>query len=88
MFSEPSSKLLFPDPLQEPYYQPPYTLVLEMTNVLVHPEYDVKFHYCWFSMKLLSLLFGRFCMDFETKLCLNLELTFFTLAPFWIENEA
>jgi hypothetical protein len=42
MFAEPSSKLLLPDPLQEPYIQPPYTLILEMTDILVHPEYDVS----------------------------------------------
>jgi len=41
-FSEPSSQSLLPDPLPEPYIQPPYTLVLEMTDVLVHPEYDRK----------------------------------------------
>lgn len=37
---EPSSDLLLPDPLPEPYIQPKYTLVLELTDVLVHPEYD------------------------------------------------
>ena len=34
--------MLLPEPLQEPYYQPPYTLVLELKDVLVHPEYDVS----------------------------------------------
>ncbi|XP_066931151.1 mitochondrial import inner membrane translocase subunit TIM50-like [Clytia hemisphaerica] len=38
-FAEPSSDLLLPDPLPEPYIQPKYTLVLELTDVLVHPEY-------------------------------------------------
>ena len=42
MFAAPSSKMLLPDPLQEPYFQPPYTLVLELKDVLVHPEYDVS----------------------------------------------
>ncbi|EDO35587.1 predicted protein, partial [Nematostella vectensis] len=42
MFVEPSSTKLLPDPLPEPYIQPPYTLILEMTDVLVHPEYDRK----------------------------------------------
>ena len=40
LFSEPSSPLLLPEPLTDPYYQPPYTLVLEMKDVLIHPEYD------------------------------------------------
>ncbi|KAK2568684.1 Mitochondrial import inner membrane translocase subunit TIM50 [Acropora cervicornis] len=34
MFAEPSSKMLLPEPLQEPFYQPPYTLVLELKDVL------------------------------------------------------
>jgi len=37
---EPSSKKLLPDPLKEPYYQPPYTLVMELMDVLLHPVYD------------------------------------------------
>ena len=43
MIQEPSSDKLLPDPLKEPYYQPPYTLVLEMTGVLVHPDWTVGF---------------------------------------------
>ncbi|XP_064603114.1 mitochondrial import inner membrane translocase subunit TIM50-like [Liolophura sinensis] len=39
MIRDPSSEKLLPDPLGEPYYQPPYTLVLEMTGVLVHPDW-------------------------------------------------
>ncbi|XP_074658991.1 mitochondrial import inner membrane translocase subunit TIM50-C-like [Tubulanus polymorphus] len=39
MIRDPSSEKLLPDPLREPYYQPPYTLVLEMTGVLVHPDW-------------------------------------------------
>ncbi|XP_025105179.1 mitochondrial import inner membrane translocase subunit TIM50-like [Pomacea canaliculata] len=36
---EPSRDKLLPDPLQYPYLQPPYTLVMEMTGVLVHPDW-------------------------------------------------
>jgi len=42
MIQEPSSLKLLPDPLKEPYYQPPYTLVLEMTGVLVHPDWTAS----------------------------------------------
>lgn len=42
IMKEPSSELLLPPPVRPPYYQPPYTLVLEMTNVLVHPEWSFK----------------------------------------------
>ncbi|XP_053460825.1 mitochondrial import inner membrane translocase subunit TIM50 isoform X2 [Nycticebus coucang] len=43
MIIEPTSPCLLPDPLQEPYYQPPYTLVLELTGVLLHPEWSTAF---------------------------------------------
>lgn len=37
---EPSSEKLLPDPLPPPYYQPKYTLVLELNGVLIHPEWN------------------------------------------------
>lgn len=43
MIRDPSRDKLLPDPLREPYYQPPYTLILEMTDVLVHPDWTVLF---------------------------------------------
>ena len=39
---DPSREKLLPDPLTEPYYQPPYTLVLEMNGVLVHPDWTLS----------------------------------------------
>ncbi|KAM9325290.1 mitochondrial import inner membrane translocase subunit TIM50 [Gastrophryne carolinensis] len=42
MIIEPTSPKLLPDPLKEPYYQPPYTLVLELKNVLLHPEWSLE----------------------------------------------
>lgn len=42
MIKEPSRDKLLPDPLQFPYYQPPYTLVLELTDVLVHPDWTYQ----------------------------------------------
>ncbi|XP_072318122.1 mitochondrial import inner membrane translocase subunit TIM50 [Eucyclogobius newberryi] len=41
MIIEPTSPKLLPDTLKEPYYQPPYTLVLEITDVLLHPEWSL-----------------------------------------------
>ncbi|XP_068854410.1 mitochondrial import inner membrane translocase subunit TIM50 isoform X1 [Aphelocoma coerulescens] len=41
MIIEPTSPKLLPDPLREPYYQPPYTLVIELTGVLLHPEWSL-----------------------------------------------
>lgn len=39
MISEPSREKLLPDVLSDPYYQPPYTLVMEFTDVIVHPDW-------------------------------------------------
>lgn len=39
---EPSYDKLLPDPLKAPYVQPKYTLVLEMKDVLVHPDWTYK----------------------------------------------
>lgn len=40
-FSEPSSEKLLPDLLPPPY-QRPYTLVLELNDLLIHTAYDVS----------------------------------------------
>lgn len=42
MIKEPSREKLLPDPLQFPYYQPPYTLILELTDILVHPDWTYQ----------------------------------------------
>lgn len=39
---EPSYEKLLPDPLKPPYVQPKYTLVLEMKDVLVHPDWTYR----------------------------------------------
>lgn len=39
---EPSREKLLPDPLTYPYIQPPYTLVIEYKDVLVHPEWSYR----------------------------------------------
>ncbi|KAF2884356.1 hypothetical protein ILUMI_21805 [Ignelater luminosus] len=42
LIKEPSREKLLPDVMKYPYYQPPYTLVLELTDVLVHPDWTYK----------------------------------------------
>ncbi|GMR59899.1 hypothetical protein PMAYCL1PPCAC_30094 [Pristionchus mayeri] len=42
---EPSREKLLPDPLPEGYIQPKYTIVIEMKNVLVSPEWTYKTGY-------------------------------------------
>ncbi|XP_030756183.1 mitochondrial import inner membrane translocase subunit TIM50-C-like [Sitophilus oryzae] len=39
LIKEPSREKLLPDTLPYPYIQPKYTLVLELTDVLVHPDW-------------------------------------------------
>lgn len=60
MIIEPTSPKLLPDPLKEPYYQPPYTLVLELTDVLLHPEWSVG----WFSTR-----YSDLCDRLLLKVC-------------------
>lgn len=42
IIQEPSREKLLPDTLKPPYYQPKYTLVLEMKDVLVHPDWTYQ----------------------------------------------
>ncbi|XP_039291610.1 mitochondrial import inner membrane translocase subunit TIM50-C [Nilaparvata lugens] len=42
MLKHPSRDKLLPDPLPYPYQQPPYTLVLELKDLLVHPEWTYQ----------------------------------------------
>ena len=39
-YTEPSSEKLLPDHLPYPY-QRPYTLIIDLNDVLIHSEYDV-----------------------------------------------
>jgi import inner membrane translocase subunit TIM50 len=48
----PSRDKLLPDPVKPPYHQPPYTLVIELTDVLVHPEWTVS----WLAIFLKRIL--------------------------------
>ncbi len=41
---EPFSDKLLPEPLPEPYYQPKYTILLELTGLLVHSNWTVLLH--------------------------------------------
>ena len=57
-FSKPAHEKLLPELLPPPY-QRPYTLVIEMSDILIHSEYDVSSqrsaspHYCYaYSEKL------------------------------------
>ncbi len=45
MVTNPSREKLLPDPVNPPYHQPPYTLLIELTGVLVHPDWTVRFVY-------------------------------------------
>jgi len=38
----PSREKLLPDPLQYPYIQPKYTLVLELKDILLHPQWSLQ----------------------------------------------
>ncbi|XP_069676687.1 mitochondrial import inner membrane translocase subunit TIM50-C-like isoform X2 [Periplaneta americana] len=40
--NKPSRRKLLPDPVQYPYIQPTYTLVLELNGLLMHPEWTYE----------------------------------------------
>ena len=42
---EPAREVLLPDPLPAPYLQPKYTVVIEMKNVMVNPQWTYKTGY-------------------------------------------
>ena len=42
VLKEPTRELLLPPPMSPPYFQPPYTLVLEMTGVMIHPVWTYR----------------------------------------------
>ncbi|CAI2354344.1 unnamed protein product [Caenorhabditis sp. 36 PRJEB53466] len=42
---EPAREQLLPDPLPAPYLQPKYTIVIELKNIMVHPEWTYKTGY-------------------------------------------
>lgn len=42
LIQEPSSPKLLPDPFKYPYIQPPYTLVLEVKNLLLCPDWTYE----------------------------------------------
>ena len=48
---EPFSDKLLPDPMTEPYYQPKYTILIELTGLLVHSNWTVsqRFRVCFIS---------------------------------------
>jgi len=81
MFAEPSSKMLLPEPLQEPYYQPPYTLVLELKDVLVHPEYDVSAESVTSIPQNMSSQGLNLCLQSQSKLVGHFAL--FLLSQCW-----
>lgn len=39
---EPSRDLLLPEPMKPPYYQPPYTILIELNGLLTHPDWTYK----------------------------------------------
>uniref|UniRef100_A0A663MEZ0 Mitochondrial import inner membrane translocase subunit TIM50 n=1 Tax=Athene cunicularia TaxID=194338 RepID=A0A663MEZ0_ATHCN len=49
MIIKPASPKLLPGPLHETYYQSPYTLIIEFTDILLHPEWS--FVTSWHFMK-------------------------------------
>ncbi|XP_043357563.1 mitochondrial import inner membrane translocase subunit TIM50 isoform X3 [Dermochelys coriacea] len=65
MIIEPTSPKLLPDPLKEPYYQPPYTLVIELTDVLLHPEWSLVTGWRFKKRPGIDSLFQQLALHYE-----------------------
>ena len=53
---DPFSDKLLPDPFPEPYHQPKYTILIELTGLLIHSNWTVRdqlLHACFYSMSIL-----------------------------------
>ena len=56
---DPFSDKLLPDPFPEPYYQPKYTILIELTGLLIHSNWTVRDTFlqaCFYSMSILFCL--------------------------------
>ncbi len=73
MIIEPTSPKLLPDPLREPYYQPPYTLVLELTDVLLHPEWSVGVGSIQMTMKESAFKENQWLLQMEYSYFIHLK---------------
>ncbi|XP_017136639.1 mitochondrial import inner membrane translocase subunit TIM50-B [Drosophila miranda] len=62
---EPSSQKLLPDELRAPYVQPPYTLVLEVKDVLIHPDWTYKTGWRFKKRPGVDLLLSECAKHFE-----------------------
>lgn len=65
LIKEPSKEKLLPDPLPIPYIQPRYTLVLELTDVLVHPEWTYQTGWRYKKRPLLDYFLKSLQHDYE-----------------------
>jgi len=75
MVKDPSTDKLLPDPIQPPYYQPPYTLVIELSGILLHPEWT--FNTGWRYKKRPGLDYFLEQVKYPT-----FEVVFFTREPY------
>lgn len=80
MFTIPATNKLLPDPLPDYYDKPKFTLVFEMTDLLVHPEWSVRKTTC------LSICLLQIMLLFSTVLGGGLKRGQM-LTTFWNELE-
>lgn len=65
IIQEPSRQKLLPDPLKPPYYQPKYTLVLEMKDVLVHPDWTYQTGWRFKKRPSVDAFLQQLALDYE-----------------------
>ena len=77
---EPSRELLLPDPLPAPYYQPAYTILIELNGLLTHPDWSYKTGWR-FKKRPFVDYFIQACGHPNTELVIFTKDTFFVAEP-------
>lgn len=77
---KPSRDLLLPDPLPAPYYQPPYTILIELNGLLTHPDWSYKTGWR-FKKRPFVDYFIQACGHPNTELVIFTKDTFFVAEP-------
>ncbi|XP_068150982.1 mitochondrial import inner membrane translocase subunit TIM50-C-like [Drosophila tropicalis] len=65
ILQEPSRSHLLPDPVQYPYIQPKYTLVLEVKDVLIHPDWTYQTGWRFKKRPNVDVFLAECSKDFE-----------------------
>jgi len=79
--AEPSREKLLPDPVKAPYIQPPYTLLIELTGVLVHPDWTYKTGWRFKKRPGINYFLDKITTDYSFEIVIYTQELGFTAFP-------